>query len=211
MDQLIKLNRIFEKIYFCLLLLCYFYISQFTVKTYCFVDVRCLLKEPRSVIYHCSQYNEDIPGCVCPSVCLSVLLFKCNANENAYSSSVINRRILIRISGERAWHPPLQENEAMHLKNIFKSFKPNFRRIAYLHKKHTPLFTVAWWFSYQRKWFGILYKKMKRYFQTIIVQKFCTEFSKKNSYLLAKHLRLNVLIFSTTSNTKILLIVGNNL
>ena len=36
------------------------YVSQFTVKTYCFADGRCLFKQPQSVIYHWSQYDEEI-------------------------------------------------------------------------------------------------------------------------------------------------------
>ena len=40
----------------------------------------------------------------------------CNANKKAYSSII--DRILIRISGERDWHP-LQENEALFSKDYF--------------------------------------------------------------------------------------------
>ena len=45
---------------------------------------------------------------VSPSVPLSV----CNANKKAYSSFIIDSRIIIRISDKRAYHP-LQENEAI--------------------------------------------------------------------------------------------------
>ena len=37
-----------------------YYVSQFTVETYCFADGRCLFKQPQSVIYHCNQYDEEI-------------------------------------------------------------------------------------------------------------------------------------------------------
>ena len=36
------------------------YVSQFTVEAYCFADGRCLFKQPRSVIYHWNQYDEQI-------------------------------------------------------------------------------------------------------------------------------------------------------
>ena len=54
-----------------------------------------------------------------PSVCLFVTLTK-----KAYSS-IINSRKIIRISGNRAWHP-LQENEAIFSKIIFQKFKSEF-------------------------------------------------------------------------------------
>ena len=34
------------------------FVSQFTVETYCFADGRCLFKQPRSIIFHCNQYDE---------------------------------------------------------------------------------------------------------------------------------------------------------
>ena len=55
------------------------YVSQFTVETYCFANGRCLFKQPQSVIYHCNQYNEEIPKkskSVSPSVCPFVTLTK---------------------------------------------------------------------------------------------------------------------------------------
>ena len=36
------------------------YVSQFTVETHCFADGRCLFKQPRSVIYHWNQCDEEI-------------------------------------------------------------------------------------------------------------------------------------------------------
>ena len=42
-------------------------------------------------------------------------------HKNAYSSHIINSRIVIRISDERAWHP-LQENEAIFSKKYFSRF-----------------------------------------------------------------------------------------
>ena len=38
----------------------HYYVSQFTVETYCFADGRCLFKQPQSVIYHWNQYDEEI-------------------------------------------------------------------------------------------------------------------------------------------------------
>ena len=80
------------------------YVSQFTMETFCFADGRCLFKQPRSVIYHWNEYNEISKKCRC------VRPFVTLAKKPIYS------HIMIRISGERAWHP-LQENEAIFLKN----------------------------------------------------------------------------------------------
>ena len=41
----------------------YNYVSQFIVEAYCFADGRCLLKQPRNVIYHWNQYDKDISKC----------------------------------------------------------------------------------------------------------------------------------------------------
>ena len=65
-----------------------YYVSQFTVETYCFAVGRCLFKQARSVVYHWNQYDEEIPKkCrpVRPSVCLSV----CNANKKPTSPSLL--------------------------------------------------------------------------------------------------------------------------
>ena len=53
-----------------------------------------------------------------PSVHLSVRLSVCSANKKAYSSFIIDSTNIIRISGERVWHP-LQENEAIFSKKYF--------------------------------------------------------------------------------------------
>ena len=97
----------------------YHYVSQFTVETYCFADGRCLLKQPQSVIYHWNQYDEEISK-KCRSARLSVCPFV-TLNKKAYFSFIIDSRKIIRISGERVWHP-LQENEAIFSKNIFQKF-----------------------------------------------------------------------------------------
>ena len=58
-----------------------------------------------------------------PSVCPFVTLLK-----KAYSSFIIDSRKIIRISGERFWHP-LQENEAIvSKKNIFQKFYTNIAK-----------------------------------------------------------------------------------
>ena len=49
-----------------------------------------------------------------PSVCPFVTLTK-----KAYSFFIIDCRKIIRISGERAYYHPLQENEAIFSKNYF--------------------------------------------------------------------------------------------
>ena len=53
-----------------------FYVSQFTVKTYCFADGRCLFKQPHSVMYHWNQYDKEISK-KCRFVRLSVCLPVC--------------------------------------------------------------------------------------------------------------------------------------
>ena len=74
--------------------------------------------------------------------CWSVHLSVCNANKNAYSSLIINSRILIRISGERAWHS-LRENEAIILKNDFSKILDRvFEKLRTCHKIPTPLLTI---------------------------------------------------------------------
>ena len=97
--------------------------SQFTVETYCFADGRCLFKQPQSVLYHW-KYDEEIKKNVGPSVRPSVCLFV-TLTKTAYSSFIIDSRKIIRISGERVWHP-LQENEAIFLKKISSEFSKKF-------------------------------------------------------------------------------------
>ena len=36
------------------------YVSQFTVEKYYFADCQRLFKQPRSVMYHCNHYEEEI-------------------------------------------------------------------------------------------------------------------------------------------------------
>ena len=108
-----------------------YYVSQFTVETYCFTDGRCLFKQSRSVTYHCHQYDEEISK-KCRSVCPFVTLTK-----EAYFSFINNSRITIRISGERAWHP-LHENEAILKKIVFNNYRPICRKILCLKKILIP-------------------------------------------------------------------------
>ena len=103
-----------------------YFVSQFTVETYCFADGRCLFKQPQSVIYHWNQYDEKISK-KCRSVCPFVTLTK-----KAYSFFIIDSRKTIRISGERAYNP-LQENTEIFSKKIFfKNFRANFRWFLHL-------------------------------------------------------------------------------
>ena len=75
-----------------------------------------------------------------PSVRLSICPFV-TLTKNA--DSIINSRIIIRISDERGWHP-LQENEAIFSKKIFfKNFRLKFRKITICIKMPAPpLLTV---------------------------------------------------------------------
>ena len=108
----------------------YYYVSQFTVETYCFADGRCLFKQPQSVTYHWNQYDEISRKCrsVCPFV---------TRTKKAYSSFIIDSRKTIRASGERPYHP-LQENGEIFKKIFFKNFRPIIRKILHLHKMPTP-------------------------------------------------------------------------
>ena len=68
------------------------------------------------------RFQQSVGPSVCPLVTLT---------KKAYSS-IIDRGKIIRISGERAYHP-LQESEAIFKKKIlFKNFKPNFGNILLL-------------------------------------------------------------------------------
>ena len=100
-----------------------YYVSQCTVEIYCFADDCCLFKQARSVIYHWNQYGKI------SRKFRFVRLSVSNANKKAYSSLIINSRILIRISNIKVWHL-LQENKAIFKKYIFfNNFRPNFRKL----------------------------------------------------------------------------------
>ena len=103
--------------------------------TYCFAGGRCLFKKLWSVIYHWNQYNEISKKC--RVVCLFVTL-----TNNAYSFFITISRIIIRISGDMAWHP-LQENEV-----IFMSHSLLWRYIVLLtvgvySSNHRVLYTIG--------------------------------------------------------------------
>ena len=77
----------------------------------------CVYSSNHRVLYtHWNRYDEEIS-----KKCRSVRLSVSNANKKAYSS-IIDSRKIIRISGERVWHP-LQESEAIFKK---KNVRPNF-------------------------------------------------------------------------------------
>ena len=78
-------------------------------------------------------------------------------------SSIINSRIIIRISDERAWHP-LQGNEAIFSKNKIFNCRRNFRKITFLLTT-SVLLAVEGYFAYQVKEIDVLYKKIKCYFR----------------------------------------------
>ena len=120
-----------------------YYVSQFTVKTYCFADGRCLFNQPQSVIYHWNQYGEviskkcrsvrpsvrpsvrlSVSVClsvsvslcvsVCVSVCLSVSLSVSVCNANKKAySSFIIDSRKIIRILDKRGWHPLQENEAV--------------------------------------------------------------------------------------------------
>ena len=64
------------------------------------------------------RFKKSVGPSVRLSVCQSVRLSVCNATKKAYSSFIINSRIIFRISDERVWHP-LQENVAIFSKYYF--------------------------------------------------------------------------------------------
>ena len=123
--------------YFHLFAKCNFYVSQFTVETYCFTDGRCLFKQPQSVLYHWNQYDEEISKkcrSVRPSVCPFVTLTK-----KAHSSFIIDSRKIIRISDERVWHS-LQENVAIFSKYYFSKILDRiFQKLGTCIKIHASL------------------------------------------------------------------------
>ena len=86
-----------------------------------FADCLFLFKQTRSVISHWKQYYEI------KKKYRSVRLF---VTQTINSYSIIDSRIIIRISGERTWHP-LSENEAIFflLLTQFFSFQIKFSKI----------------------------------------------------------------------------------
>ena len=85
-------------------------------------------------------------------------------HKNSCFSLIINSRIVVRISDERAWHP-LQENEAI-FSNIYIYFncRRNFRKITFLLTT-SVLLAIEGYFTYQVKGIDVLYKKIKCYFR----------------------------------------------
>ena len=88
----------------------------------------------------------------------------CNGNKNLYSSFVINSRIIIHMSNERAWHP-LQENEAIFSKKIDTFLYGVFEELRSCLL--ILLLAVEFQFAYQVKWIDGLCKKIKCYFPKI--------------------------------------------
>ena len=130
-------------------------------------------------------------------MCLSVR----PANKKAYSSFIIGSRKVIRISGERAYNP-LQDNEAVFSKNIFKHFRPNFQKITYLHKNACFSFIInsriIIRISDERVWHS-LQENEAIFSKNIYIFQFSTEFSK--NYVLAYY-------FCVISGRKIFYISG---
>ena len=79
-------------------------------------------------VYSSKRFKKSVD----PSVCSFVTL-----TRKAYSSFIIDSRKIICLSGERAYHPP-QENEAIFSKKYFSKMLVNFRKILHLHKMPTP-------------------------------------------------------------------------
>ena len=76
------------------------------------------------------RFKKSVGPSVCPFVTLT---------KNAYSSFIINRRIIIRISDERVWHP-LQENEAIFSKNYISNILERiFEKLCICTKMPAPL------------------------------------------------------------------------
>ena len=88
---------------------------------------KVIFKQPQSTIAisMTRRFKKSVGPSVRPSVRLSVCPF-ITLTKKAYSSFIIDSRKIIRISGERVWHP-LHENEAIFLKKIFfKNIRANF-------------------------------------------------------------------------------------
>ena len=106
-------------------------------------------------------------------------------HKHACSSFIIKSRIIIRISDERVWHP-LQENEAILKKYIFKNFRSNFRKFTYLHKSFCSSFIInsriIIRISDERAWHP-LQENETIFTKNIYIFQFYTEFSK--NYVLA--------------------------
>ena len=84
-----------------------------------------------------------------------------NANKKAYSS-IIDSRIIIQISGERAYYS-LQENEAIFKRNIhIFTFSKKLKNTFLLN---AMLLAVEGYYAYQAKGIDVLYKKIKCYFR----------------------------------------------
>ena len=103
-------------------------------------------------------------------------------HTNSCSSLIINSRIVICISDERAWHP-LQENEAIFSKNIFFNCRRNFRKITFLLTT-SVLLAVKGYFAYQVKGIDVLYKKIKCYFRKKRISKNLDGNFEKNTFCL---------------------------
>ena len=89
-------------------------VSQFTMDTFCFANDLVLFEKPQNyVVTIAISTTRKGQKYIGPSVC--------NANKNDYSFFIMNSRIVMRISGEKAWHP-LQENEAIVKKYICQKF-----------------------------------------------------------------------------------------
>ena len=91
-----------------------YYVSQFTVETYCLLTVGVYSSNHRVLYTIGISMTRRYQKSVSPSVCLSVCPFV-TLTKKVYSSFIINSREIICISGERAYNP-LQENEAIFSK-----------------------------------------------------------------------------------------------
>ena len=114
----------------------HYYVSQFTVMTYCLLTVGVYSNSHRVLYTIGISMTRRFQKNVGPSVCLSV----CNANRKAYS--IIDSRKIIRISGERVYYR-LQENEEIFskkyfskiLQRIFEKFCTFIKCLLLLHYK----------------------------------------------------------------------------
>ena len=114
---------------------------------------------------------------------MSVRLSVCNANKKAYFAFIIDSRIIIRISGERAYHP-LQENATP--KFLKKMFFKNLGRIFEKLRNACSLIInsrIISCISDERAWH--LLQENKVIFSKVYIFQFSTEFLK--NYILAHY------------------------
>ena len=115
-----------------------YYVSRFLWRNIVLLPV-CVYSSNHRVLYTLGismtrRYKKSVGPSVRPSVCPFVTLTK-----NAYPSFIIDSRKIIRISGERAYHP-LQEDDAIFSKKYFSKILDRiFKKLGICIKNPVPL------------------------------------------------------------------------